>query len=222
MKPFFRFVLLLALVSLPISFPAAQDLEDPKSCMECHAEPDIKGERDGHEKSMFVDLKLFEASVHKDAGCTGCHTDITELPHDAELKKVDCSACHTTAEELKSSVHDVANGPSCVDCHGDAHHILPAGDPNSLTNLFHVANVCGKCHSDSAIMAEYSKDVLRREMLYRESVHATELLRGNSKAPSCVHCHGSHAILPLRDPKSRTNFMNVAETCGQCHTTDNG
>ncbi len=220
MKLFFRILFLIALVSFPFSFPAAQDLDEPKSCMECHAEADIQGERDGKEKSMFVDLKQFEASVHKDAGCTGCHTDITELPHDAELKKVDCSACHTTAEELKSSVHDVANGPVCADCHGDAHKILPASDPNSLTNLFRVANVCGKCHSDSAIMAEYSQDVLRREMLYRESVHATELLRGNSKAPSCVHCHGSHAILPLRDPKSRTNFMNVAETCGQCHTTE--
>jgi hypothetical protein len=53
---------------------------------------------------------------------------------------------------------------------------------------------------------------------YRLSVHGRALASGNQAAASCSDCHSSHAILPGRDPRSKTNHWNIPKTCGACHS----
>lgn len=216
-------ILLACSIGLFSLFPlasTAQDIHDNENCMFCHSDSELMGEINGEEVSMFIDGEAYENSIHGSFSCTDCHIDIEEVPHDAELEPVNCADCHFDAEEtLAGSVHDLEEGPTCADCHGDAHKLLSSSNPDSMTHLFNVADSCGKCHSESAIMEPYNEDVLQREQLFRESVHAKELISGNEEAPSCSECHGYHAILPLRDPESKTYFMNVPETCGQCHET---
>ncbi len=217
----FQIVIILATSSLIAICPSlGQDVDDVQSCFECHAEEDLTGEINDEEVSMYIDPDAFAASMHGDFGCIGCHSDIEELPHDFELEPVDCSTCHSVQEELTESVHEMENGPSCKTCHGDPHMILPADNADSPVNKFNVQDTCGKCHSDESIMDSYKIKPPQVEALYEEGVHAKELLRGNEEAPSCADCHGYHSVLPLRNIQSKTNFFNVAETCGQCHTTE--
>jgi cytochrome b subunit of formate dehydrogenase len=222
MRTYFHIIsILFLLVLFPIGVFSQDDTED-SSCMECHGDEELVGEIDGIEKSMFVNIERFQQSSHGENGCVSCHDDIEELPHDFELKKVDCSNCHESQDELSDSVHDVDNGPKCVDCHGMAHNILPADNAQSLMHQFRVSNVCANCHSEEqTIQGEYNVDIYKREKLYRESVHAKELENGNKDAPTCIDCHGHHSILPLRNPESKTHFMNVSNTCGQCHESAN-
>ncbi|MBI1388137.1 MAG: hypothetical protein GC154_06785 [bacterium] len=216
-----HFILLLAVISLVFCFStSAQDVSDNNTCLECHGEKDMTGELDGVETSMYIDPERFDASIHSGLSCVDCHSSVEELPHDDPLPKVDCSSCHEANEKLVTSVHKDEKGPKCLDCHGEPHGILPADNRDSRTNHFNIANTCGKCHSDPAIMSEYKTDIFQREALFQESVHAKELAAGNEKAPSCIQCHGAHDIKPLRDPESRTNFMNVPKTCGQCHKVE--
>ena len=52
---------------------------------------------------------------------------------------------------------------------------------------------------------------------YLQSVHGRAVLAGKDAA-SCSDCHGTHGILPARDPNSSVSHWNVAATCGACHS----
>ena len=87
---------------------------------------------------------------------------------------------------------------SCVDCH------------TSIKSLPHDANLpkptCTTCHADE-------------QKMYDNGVHGKALAAGNTKVATCESCHGNvHEILPASDPKSRTARVNIAKTCGQCHS----
>ena len=57
---------------------AAKDEE----CMDCHADQKMTMQRKGQTVSLYVDLKKFNRSVHKQTGCAGCHSDadVKEFP----------------------------------------------------------------------------------------------------------------------------------------------
>jgi formate dehydrogenase gamma subunit len=98
------------------------------------------------------------------------------------------------------------NAANCVDCHG-AHEMRRTYDPDSKVNKLHVADDCGKCHSD--IKAEFD-----------ESVHGKALLKGNTDSPSCVNCHGEHNILHVNDPNAPVASKNVSkQVCEPCHSS---
>jgi len=199
----------------------AQDVTQAQTCLECHKEKDLTHEVNGKQISLFIDGEPYKKSVHGELSCVDCHEDIKEVPHGETLAKVDCSKCHEEVQTgLKGSVHEIKNGPRCLDCHGDPHKMLPKSDRGSFVNHFRVAATCGQCHSDVAPLRDFTVPPSKKEMLYKESVHATELANGNEKAPTCTQCHGAHDILPLSNQKSRTNFLNVPKTCGQCHTSE--
>jgi len=99
----------------------------------------------------------------------------------------------------------------CTDCH-HTHGVLPAGDPNSLTHPFNVPDMCGRCHADASLMADYGVPMEVVEE-YRQSVHGTLLSQGDSGAPTCATCHGNHSAMP-------PGFASVGAVCGQCHQHD--
>jgi predicted CXXCH cytochrome family protein len=118
---------------------------------------------------------------------------------------------------MAQSVHAASGGPTCLSCHGAAHSILPAKDPQSPTYPANLPRTCGACHGN----AETAKQLGLPEVysLYMDSIHGFALTKdGLLVAANCSSCHGSHAILSSKDAKSKTNRANVPQTCGTCHT----
>jgi len=117
-------------------------------------------------------------------------------------------------EIYKTSVHsrrrDDGSGmvATCIDCHsseGTAHLILAPIYPNSTIYHFNISGTCGRCHRQ-----------IRDE--YQQGVHGQAAARGETDTPVCIDCHGSHAILPVKNPKSRVNPIRVSLTvCAPCH-----
>ncbi len=122
----------------------------------------------------------------------------------------DCLACHGDASATRENGSSVAvlpdpfaksiHGPmACVDCHVD---LAAAADFPHAKRLKKVD--CGSCHEDAP-----------RELT--ESVHAR--VTAGPDGPDCVSCHGpAHQILPRSDPASMVAKMNLAATCGSCHS----
>lgn len=111
---------------------------------------------------------------------------------------------------------------TCIDCHtkdgkGDMTTMLPRSDPASPVNRANLANTCGRCHGDPAVM-KGSGITATPFLSYRESVHAQAVSRGNMSAAVCSDCHRSHDVLPASDPNSPIFKFNIPRTCGQCHS----
>jgi len=189
-------------VLLTAAPPSAQD------CVNCHE----------------VDLVAFQASKHADMGCVGCHSSITRLPHTGKPAPVKCASCHEDQVKAYSkSVHGIAkqNGmadaATCASCHGTPHTILGASNPASKVAKKNLADTCGACHSNPDFLAKHKIPFAKPVEAYRLSVHGRAVAKGNTMAPSCSDCHGSHDILASRDEKAKVNRANVADTCGVCH-----
>src|SRR5450759_5741060 len=67
-----------------------------EDCMQCHSDEKLTTKRKGQTVFLYVDLKKFSRSVHKQAGCAGCHpdADVKEFPHPEKLGPVKCGNCH--------------------------------------------------------------------------------------------------------------------------------
>jgi hypothetical protein len=133
-----------------------------------------------------------------------------------------CVVCHGEAgQQMKRSVHGAA-GLTCTGCHG--------GDPGAMTkepahgtelrplrNGREAVELCGGCHSDIEKMRRFG---LRTDQLtlYMTSRHGQKLFQdADSNVAICVSCHGSHAVLRVRDPLSSAHKLNLVETCSRCH-----
>ncbi len=196
--------------------------QENEECLGCHS---VDHGAPEDTEWPLVDMGTCGRTAHLELEfmCIDCHSDIEELPHKPDLQKVECGMCHGAAqEEYDNSIHGQAlaegkeDAPTCQRCHG-SDNLLSASDPDSPVHRMNIANLCGECHSDPNIMGKYNLADSLKEDLYRQGVHAAEVMAGNENAPTCVSCHGYHEILPLRNPESPTNFMNVANSCGECH-----
>lgn len=154
--------------------------------------------------------------------CQGCHASGKTLPY------LGGALFHTEPHnDYDHSFHALslrngARGASCIDCHtrnGDMTTILPASDPKSTINRANVAETCGSCHGDKAVMQ--GTGITNQPFLsYRESVHAQAVARGNTNAAVCTDCHNSHDIRAASDAQSTIFKVNVPRTCGKCHQTE--
>lgn len=173
--------------------------------------------------SLAIDLNRYKSSVHGGFSCVDCHSDITSLPHNKKLRAVDCSVCHDDAAKLyKQSLHYKAIekghelAAACQDCHG-THYILPSHDPNALTYVKNVANMCAHCHAQKEVKKLVGVTYPDAVSSYIGSIHHEELEKGNLKSATCNSCHKSHDTLGRGDPNSTIYKMNIAHTCGKCH-----
>jgi formate dehydrogenase gamma subunit len=194
-----------------------------KDCIACHSDPQLAKEVDGKIVSLHVNVNSFGASVHGSFDCTSCHADIKAVPHEPAPAKVNCSECHAGAFEAYTQglhANAIKNGnekaATCLDCHGNAHSILPSSDPGSKVNHANIAQTCGACHGEKFVM-ENSGLSARPFLSYQESVHGRAVAAGNEKAAACTDCHGSHDIRPPTDSASTIAKFNVPKTCGKCH-----
>jgi hypothetical protein len=205
--------------------PAAPTNAD---CLACHEDPSL--EASGGRK-VGVAPPAFEASVHGQAGlaCIDCHADLattTDFPHPERLRPVDCSSCHGEAvEQYRSGIHGQSRAKSpgglaatCVDCHGSAHEVRTAKDPQSPTYHFNLPKTCGRCHGDTEIIQKAGIAAGNVPVVFHDSIHGKALNEsGLLVAPTCATCHGHHDIRRKTDEGSRVARQNIPATCGSCH-----
>jgi cytochrome b subunit of formate dehydrogenase len=185
-----------------IAAGAARAQTSNEDCLACHD---------------TVDHAKFTASVHAPLDCTGCHADVTSVPHESKPKAVDCASCHPDAVAAwQNSLHVKAGGARCADCHGKAHEIKPASDSQSRTHHTNVPKTCSQCHAQKFVMEKAGLSA-QSAISYQQSVHGRAVARGSMKAAVCNDCHDSHNVRPANDPQSGIFKFNVARTCGKCH-----
>ena len=197
-------------------------------CLACHGDKDFATTSPGGQpKSLFVDLRLFTASIHGGNRCTSCHSDIIQVPHPDGFhpKPVSCSQCHRveTGIYLMSdhglAVHKgVAEAASCKDCHGATHSLLNSRDPASPVYRGNLTKTCARCHANTVEMQKFH---LRQDNpigSYEKSVHGIALLEKHElNAAVCTDCHGSHDLHKSTNPNSKLYWQHVPATCGKCH-----
>ena len=124
--------------------------------------------------------------------CLVCHSDAS-LTHEENGKPV---SLHVDPQAFKDSIH--GSMFTCVDCHTDVKSAAHETIPRKIT--------CATCHADE-------------QAAYDRSFHGKAVQGGNSKAATCVDCHGGpHELLPASDAKSRVHHSNIPATCGACHS----
>lgn len=220
------FVLPFAALLAAVGPARAQDVDD---CLICHDDEELTKIRDDRVVSLYIDIDLFERSVHgrEEMVCIDCHADLIDFDyeHAEDLEPVDCSMCHDReAEVYAQSLHGVAaaesnaDAPHCWDCHG-AHDILPPSETESRVNRFNIPIMCGSCHKEGtkvSRMYHIPQDSILTH--YSESIHGEGLFkRGLTITAVCIDCHTAHDVRPHTDPKSTIHRDNVAATCQQCH-----
>jgi hypothetical protein len=202
-------------------------------CLRCHADPEekVKVRRDGSKNFIFIDNTTFEHSVHGKQLCTGCHNNVTKLPHAKPLpRSVGCIECHKqklaaqkdspdpqykrlgiVVEQMESYMHSVHAQPrkkdiskinaTCYDCH-DAHNIGTLGSMQRAEHRLKNPEVCGRCHE---------KELEQ----YKVSMHGKAVLeKKDTKSAVCSDCHSTHSISSAKgDPMKLT----ITKNCGNCH-----
>ncbi|HEX7616857.1 MAG TPA: cytochrome c3 family protein [Thermoanaerobaculia bacterium] len=202
-------------------FPHPEKLS-PVDCATCHA-PQVEEYR----KSVHA-AERGKSKNSKAATCTDCHGIHDILPSKDAASRTNhfnlpttCLRCHANIAVVPGAggpalnqpalFHDSIHGkaleksglkfaPNCANCHG-AHAIRdPKTDRESLVFRSNVPATCGSCHEK--IIAEYG-----------DSIHGTQLAKGNQKVPVCSDCHTAHAISAGSDARR----LAILRECGGCH-----
>jgi len=144
------------------------------------------------EKILFFIFFFATFSVaQENSECYSCHEDRTLKG----IRKGKTISVFVDEKKLSSSVHAEVQ---CVTCHTDLE-----GKEIPHDEALKPAQ-CGTCHD-----AEQS--------LYNECMHGKAEARGDPLAPRCTDCHGSHDIVPIKNPQSKVSPIRIPFVCGKCH-----
>lgn len=113
----------------------------------------------------------------------------------------DCLACHGDSDARARERAGLVVAPACSDCHGK-HDIKEKADAASRVFRANVPATCGKCHAG-----------IREK--FDLGIHATQLRKGDSRAPGCADCHTAHSI---QRADTDAWHLSVTRECGTCHT----
>ncbi len=210
-------------------------------CQDCHTDVKDEGHIDNgakkvdcgtcHEdyaESMQNDIHRRLKTVKNLPTCTTCHgTHNIISPSEVSDKAKDyCGKCHKNMSTTLASTYHVKRTSSkvCFECHEQkdiktnlSHSVHPNLECSDCHNYIaknlddHPQNVsvtqkadCYLCHGEIAKQ-------------HKESIHGIALSEGIDEAAKCWDCHGSHEILPVKNPESEVYPTNLATTCGKCH-----
>jgi hypothetical protein len=147
--------------------------------------------------ALMLSAPLFGSPRDEVDTCLGCHADkdLSMSLESGEKQKL-----FVDRAVFEASVHGAKFGcTSCHPGHGDyPHPELKAKSAAELSAF--VRQACASCHAD-----KYAKSL--------DGLHETARASGNTSAPGCVDCHGSHEILRPDAPRGR-----IVETCSACHS----
>lgn len=144
--------------------------------------------------------------------CATCHADAAYMRKFAPQVRVDQYAQYQTSVHGKQMAKGETRVATCSDCH-HSHGIVAVRDTRSPVAPANVAKTCATCHTDAARMTPFGRSA---EVMadWSASVHAEALLkRGDSSAPTCSTCHGSHGATP-------PGVDAVVNVCAQCHVRE--
>ena len=177
-----------------------------KTCTKCHANIEVV-----HRK--VIKGELWEKEAHVLPACVDCHPPhkVRKVYYDQGMADADCLKCHAerslraakdgrslfvAAEEVRQSRHSRIQ---CSQCHSGVNvsHRRPC---ETITQKVD----CSSCHAEAGLQ-------------YQKSIHGTLLARGDTNAPSCKECHGTHQVRGRANPESPTFATNVPNLCGRCH-----
>ena len=140
--------------------------------------------------------------------CGDCHADVARMnPYGLRTDELAAYRTSGHGKHLAETGDDTV--AVCIDCHG-IHDILPRDNPNSRTYFANIPGTCATCHADPKRMSAHGlpTDIVDQ---YRGSIHGHLVLeQGDSGAPNCATCHGSHGAAP-------PGFAEVGHVCGKCH-----
>ncbi len=163
------------------------------TCVDCHGKT--------HDMLGKENMKASVYPLNLPRTCSRCHAD----PEMVKKYKIPAGRAYSL---YMDSIHGQALTKSgvlvsaaCSDCHG-SHAIKPHTDPTSMINPVNVSSTCGKCHE-------------KVEKAFEKSIHAVQLKKGNTKAPSCANCHLPHEVQPV---KATAWMLEAIKECGSCHT----
>jgi len=132
-----------------------------------------------------------------------------------------CGKCHKEiladylagahGQTLASDNEDV---PDCISCHGD--HDIISLEKHDGKRDYAATQTCIWCHGNERLMARYGLDTSQVET-YRKDFHGLTQRSSLGASATCADCHDAHMPLNHKDPKSKMNPDNKAETCGACH-----
>ncbi len=190
------------------------------TCMKCHGYIE-----EVHRKVIAGELWEQEGIVPI---CVECHSphEARKVFYDTNMSNADCLRCHgdtallttedgrslyVSAKEHARSIHG-RNGVACAQCHAGA---TPSDRERSCRSITEKVD-CSLCHE--AETSDYGSG--RHGLLHRA---------GDTNAPYCTDCHGSHGILEHKVAddaselltvlvrESPTFSRNVPALCAQCH-----
>lgn len=181
-----------ARAELPVAADVGREAITDRHCLECHGVAGFAVPTGPHgdtpHKPLFVAAGLLRESVHGKLSCLACHTDIDRLPHKrGTLAKVDCLTCHQGLNREPEALMQEINRGRAMV------GLIPAVVPTPT-----------QAHR------------LTRE--YAASLHG-RLRKGDTarRNAECQECHGSHAIFPAGDKRSRSHRLSSPTVCGGCH-----
>jgi cytochrome b subunit of formate dehydrogenase len=222
------------LASTLVDETATSPALDNKRCLRCHNDPadKIAIRRDGSRNNIYINHGVLENSVHGKVPCTGCHSDVTKLPHAKPLTlSIGCTNCHQrkyeeaaqgdaagmgerlaiVVQQTENYMHSVHAKPRADNqlranaaCH-DCHEGHNIGAPGSTQRIeYRLKNheVCGRCHA-------------KQQQDYLGSVHGKAVTeRKDIKSAVCSDCHNPHTIV---SPQSNMMRLAITYHCGNCH-----
>ena len=146
------------------------------------------------------------------ASCAKCHSDAAYMHKFNPQLRVDQLAQYLTSKHGQDQAKGETRTATCIDCHS-SHGVVRVKDTRSPVAPMNVAKTCAKCHTDPARMKPFNHET-NQFADWSSSVHADALLkRGDTSAPTCSTCHGSHGATP-------PGTSEVANVCAQCHVRE--
>lgn len=197
-------------------------------CGICHSDVRVEFDRGVHKSEGLACTSCHGGDANATTVAAAHRAPFRGVPRRRDIPAL-CATCHSQVSRMRpynlpsdqyalyqTSQHGIrlAKGDEkvavCTDCHG-VHEIRPPSDPQSSVFVRNIPATCGKCHGDPKLMRQYGrKDNPLVE--YTTGVHGKALLeQGNSAAPECTRCHGSHSATP-------PGVGDVEKVCGQCHS----
>jgi hypothetical protein len=167
--------------------PVPVDVDPHSNCLMCHSNPQFIGVLGNNEElPLYVSEEHYGRSVHGQKGlqCIACHPNINGYPHN-DSEQVNCTECH---DERGGNMKTIFVAMSVR---------LPYADRRAMS--LPINEFCRSCHE-----TEFDSTI--------DSAHVKVLNSGNTQAPVCIDCHGSHDITPPDQPRSR-----ISQTCATCH-----
>ena len=146
------------------------------------------------------------------AMCASCHSDAAYMRKFDPQVLVDQMSQYLTSAHGRAVTKGELRAATCSDCHS-SHAIVRVRDSRSPVAPLNAAKTCAHCHGDVERMKAFGHDA-KVFSDWSSSVHANALLtRGDTSAPTCNTCHGSHGATP-------PGVTEVASVCAQCHVRE--